>query len=309
MTDFLIGTGGWAYFNVPGTDPLAAYSRAFSFVEVNSTFYKIPKIKNVESWRRIVPSDFEFSVRCNKRLTHELKFESVPEAFDVINKMVSICKLLKAEFLHFQTPPSFHYNKINSEKVKDFFSSAKLNNLMIVLETRTLTPLNSSAMKSLQELNIIHCVDLLKAEKPAFQSDILYTRLFGKGYHNIYQPLDREFKQIDESASQEGIKKAVITMHSNRMFKDAARFRLYKETGAFPMVTKSTGVNSLAEVLREDARFPSSKNELINHQGWKIIDLTPTKRVRATVLLQKLPDKPYHGIGDIVQTLEDHYHR
>ena len=75
------------------------------------------------------------------------------------------------------------------------------------------------------------------------------------------------------------------------------------------MVTKSTGVNSLAEVLREDARFPSNKNELVNHQGWKIIDLTPTKRVHATDLLQKLPDKTYNGIGDIVQALGDHYHR
>ena len=60
-------------------------------------------------------------------------------------------------------------------------------------------------------------------------------------------------------------------MHSNRVFKDAARFRIYKETGEFPMVTKSSGVDYLAEVLREDAKFPSSKTELVNHRGWKIM--------------------------------------
>ena len=88
MTKFLIGTGGWAYFRIPGVDPLEAYSRAFNFVEVNSTFYEIPKMKMVESWRKKVPKDFEFSVRCNKTITHELMFESVPEAFNILDRGV-----------------------------------------------------------------------------------------------------------------------------------------------------------------------------------------------------------------------------
>ena len=306
MTEFLIGTGGWAYFQIPDINPLEAYSRAFNFVEVNSTFYEIPKMKIVESWRKRVPEDFEFSVRCNKMLTHELMFESVPEAFEILDTMVRICETLKAEILHFQTPPSFTYNKINGKKVKDFFKSTKLNNLRIALEIRSPILLDPSFVKSIQDLDIIHCVDLLKGIKPAFQSDILYTRLFGKGHHNIYQPLDSELKQIEKAASKESIKKAVITMHSNRMFKDAARFKIYNETGDFPMVTKSTGIISLAEVLNEDARFPSNKTELLNHQGWKIIDLTPNKRVHASDLLQKLPEKTYYTIDDIVKTWGEH---
>jgi uncharacterized protein YecE (DUF72 family) len=303
LTQFLIGTGGWAYFRIPGVHPLAAYSQAFNFVEVNSTFYEIPKMKSVEFWRRIVPPDFEFSVRCNKRITHELEFESVPEAFEILDKMVILCNILRAEILHFQTPPSFNYNNANIEKVKDFIASAKLNNLRIALEPRNSTPLQPNFVEMLQELNIIHCVDLLKVKEPAYLNDILYTRLFGKGHHNIYQPLDSELKQIDLAASKEGVKKAVITSHSVRMFKDAARFKIYKETGEFPMVTKSTGINSLAEVLKEDARFPSNKTELLNHQGWKIIDLTSTERVHASDLLQKLPEKTYNKIDDIIQML------
>jgi hypothetical protein len=155
------------------------------------------------------------------------------------------------------------------------------------------------------DLNLIHCIDLLKGIEPAYRSDILYTRLFGKGTHNIYQPLDSELKQVAQIASKEGTKKAVITMHSNRMFKDAARFKIYKEKGEFPMVTKSTGLNSLAEVLREDAKFPSTKTELLDHQGWKLIDLTSQERVRASDLLQKLPEKTYYRISDIVQLLGD----
>jgi hypothetical protein len=155
----------------------------------------------------------------------------------------------------------------------------------------------------LEDQNIIHCVDLLKGKLPIHKSEILYTRLFGKGYHNIYQPLDSELKYVYKMASQEGVKKAVITMHSNRMFKDAGRFKIYKETGEFPKVTKSIGVDSLAEVLREDAIFPSSKDELINHQGWKVIDLTSSKRIHASDLLQKMPKKTYYGIQDIIQAL------
>lgn len=303
MTDFLIGTGGWAYFNVPNMSPLEAYSKVFSFVEVNSTFYNIPKLDNVKKWRKTVPPDFEFSVRCNRKLTHELMFELVPEAFKIFEKMIMICHILKAEILHFQTPSSFNYDKMNCRKVQDFFSSLKKTDLRFALEPRSQTPQNTEFNKMLEDQNLVHCVDLLKEITPIYQSDILYTRLFGKGYHNVYQPLDNELKRVYEISSKEGIKKAIITMHSNRMYKDAARFRIYKESGKFPMVTKSFGVDSLAEIINEDAIFPSSKEDLISRHGWKVIDLSATNRVRAFDLLQNLPEKTYYGVHDIVQTL------
>jgi len=304
LTKFLIGTGGWAYFQVPNVHPLVAYSRAFNFVEVNSTFYKIPNLKRVESWRRMVPSDFEFSVRCNKELTHNLRFRSVPETYEILERMLTICRVLKAELLHFQTAPSFQPNKPNKKIISDFFSILNLGEIRPVLEIRSKDRLDSSLIEALRELDIIHSVDLLNGEVPAYKSDILYTRLFGKGFHNIYQPLDNELREVDRVASQGHHKKAVITMHSNRMFKDAARFLMYKETGDFPMVTTSTGVNSLVEVLKEDARFPSTKEELVLHQGWKIIDLTEEKRVMASYLLGRLPDKTYYDLDEIVKVLE-----
>jgi uncharacterized protein YecE (DUF72 family) len=304
LTKFLIGTGGWAYFQVPNVHPLVAYSRAFNFVEVNSTFYEIPNLKRVESWRRMVPSDFEFSVRCNKELTHNLRFRSVPKTYEILERMVTICRVLKAELLHFQTPPSFQPNKPNEKIISDFFSILNLGKIRPVLEIRNKDRLDSSWIEALRELDIIHSVDLLNGEVPAYKSDILYTRLFGKGFHNIYQPLDNELREVDRVASQGYHKKAVITMHSNRMFKDAARFLMYKETGDFPMVTRSTGVNSLVEVLKEDARFPSTKEELVLHQGWKIIDLTEEKRVMASYLLDRLPDKTYYDLDEIVKVLE-----
>ncbi len=52
MSKVYIGAGGWAYFRIPGMDSLAAYAKAFDFVEVNSTFYTTPSIQMVRSWRR-----------------------------------------------------------------------------------------------------------------------------------------------------------------------------------------------------------------------------------------------------------------
>ncbi|MDH5449737.1 MAG: DUF72 domain-containing protein [Candidatus Bathyarchaeota archaeon] len=304
MTRYLIGAGGWAYFQVPNIHPLVAYSKVFNFVEVNSTFYEMPSLKLVESWRRLVPPDFKFAVRCIKVLTHKHKFQLVPEACEALEKMITICNTLKAEILHLQTPPTFHTTKPNIKLIRNFFSTMDLG-IRVALEIRgAKRRLNSDLVETMRDYNIIHCVDLSKDEEPAYKSDSLYSRLFGKGPHNIYQPTDQELRKIDRKASKAGHKTVAVSFHYVRMYKDAARFKIFKQTGKFPMVTKSTGASSLTEVLREDATFPSSRKELIRHQGWKLVDLTKDKRAHASSMLQKLPEKTYNSIKDVVQTLE-----
>jgi len=305
LTRYLVGTGGWAYFQVPGVHPLLAYSKAFDFVEVNSTFYEIPSLKLAQSWRRLVPPSFKFAVRCNKALTHKHKFQPTQEAYEVVEKMTTICNTLKAEILHLQTPPTFQPTKANAELVRNFFSSADLKGIRVALEVRgAKRSLNPDLIETMRDYNMIHCVDLSKDEEPAYKSDILYSRLFGKGPHNIYQPTDEELRKIDKKAFKEDQKTVAVSFHFVRMYKDAGRFKIYKNTGKFPTVTKSTGLGSLMEVLQEDAKFPSSKEELISHQGWKLIDLTKTKRVHASHILQKLPEKTYNSLNEVVQTLE-----
>jgi len=61
----LVGVGGWAYLPVEG-DKLKACSGLYDFVEVNSTFYMYPSLSTVRSWRRRVPQDFEFTVKCHR---------------------------------------------------------------------------------------------------------------------------------------------------------------------------------------------------------------------------------------------------
>jgi uncharacterized protein YecE (DUF72 family) len=305
LIDYRIGTGGWAYFKVPGLRSLVAYSRLFNFVEVNSTFYQIPNLKAVETWRRMVPPEFEFAVRCNKIVTHEQQFKSDEKTLEVFQNMITICKTLRAEILHLQTPATFEPNRVNANLVNSFLTSTNLKGVRLAYEARGFNQrLCPEFATMMQDYNMIHSIDLAKGEEPAYKSDILYSRLFGKGVQNIYQPTDQELKQIDDRAKAKPHNKVVVSFHFIRMYKDAARLKTYLETGKFPKVTRSTGFKSLEEVLKEDAQFPTTKQRLIEHQGWKLIDLTADERVRANGLLQKLPEKTYNNTSDIIQTIQ-----
>jgi len=306
LVDYLIGTGGWAYFHVPGLRSLTAYSRLFNFVEVNSTFYQIPNMKTVESWRRQVQPDFEFSVRCNKDVTHKYQFQPTEEAFKILKDMAAICNTLKAEILHMQTPSSFQPNRENAHLLDSFVSSVELKNVRIALEVRgSNQALSTDFTRAMQKHNMIHSIDLSNDEEPAYKSDMLYTRLFGKGTHNIYQPTDQELVKIDKRASTGTHKKAVASFHFVRMYQDARRLKQYNETGKFPTITRSTGLDSLLAVMKEDAQFPSTKQELIEHQGWKLYDATTEERVRASETLQKLPERNYENLNDVITTLRE----
>ena len=266
----------------------------------------MPLLKEVEKWRRHVPPDFKFSVRAHQSITHRCKLQPVEETFEAFERMRKICSKLNAEVLHLQVPPSLELSKTSITNLQGLLSLLSLQKLRLALEIRGArsSQLPSQLLKIMQEYNIVHCTDLSRDEMPAYESDILYTRLFGKGKHNVYQPTDEELSEIDKKASGGKSEKIVMSFHFVRMYKDAARLKTYKQTGKFPMVTRSTGLDSLEEVLGEDARFPSTKQDLIHSQGWKILDLTKSERVRAGDLLEKLPEATYNNLGEVAHGLE-----
>jgi uncharacterized protein YecE (DUF72 family) len=301
VTLYLIGTGGWIYFNAPEKSSLRAYSRIFNFVEVNYTFYEYPEVRRVEHWRRTVPSDFTFTVRCHQDLTHRFGLRPVDDAYTVFDQMIEYCRILNAPFLHLETPASYSVDDTKLEEARDFFSTVEPRGLRLAWELRS--PTTEKAVNLLRDFNIVHSVDLSR-EEPALSSDVIYTRLFGKGKHNIYQFTDEELEEIDRKILKAETRMAIVTYHGIRMNVDAVRFKQYKETGTFPQVTQFTGVDSARAVLGEDARFPSTKAELIEHQGWKVIDLTEKKKAHLSELLSKLPDKTYPSLETVVQELE-----
>jgi uncharacterized protein YecE (DUF72 family) len=304
MTDFLVGAGGWDYFQVPGLSSLEAYAKAFSFVELNSTFYQIPSLQLVKTWRQRVPLNFEFSVRCHKDITHKFQLEPFVETFKTFEIMMDICRILNSQFLVLVTPSTLDFNREKINGIRNCLESLDLKRIKIVWEVRLKRgeSIPSSLISLIQEYDIIHCVDASR-ESINIDSNIVYTRIFGKGIHNIYQFSDEELLEINEKLSNKKSDMVVISFHNVKMYKDATRFKIYKQTNRFLPVTKTRGLQSLKEVLMEDAVFPASKHELIRDQGWKVIDMTDTRRIHANILLDKLSDKSFRNVEEVIKNL------
>jgi uncharacterized protein YecE (DUF72 family) len=294
-----IGAGGWAYFNVPGMDSLATYSKAFDFVEVNSTFYHIPSLETVRLWRQRVPDNFMFSVRCHKDLTHKYLLSPRKESYEILNQSLRICSELNAQILHIQTPPAFNPDE-KQKSIQDLLSSVDFGNVRLAWEIRG--KVSDGIIELMRDLGIIHCTDISR-KMPAVDADIMYTRLFGHGKHNLYQFDDAELLNISKKVKGKGRENIYLTFHGARMYSDAARLKVYETSGTFPNVTKAVGVASLKSVLEEDTMFPATKTELMEKQGWKVFDLTEKEHVHADVLLGKLPDKKYTSVEEVIGNL------
>ena len=193
MTDYLVGTSGWAYFNVPNKSQLKAYSGIFNFVEVNYTFYDYPSVQTVERWRRTVPKDFTFAVRCHQELTHKIGLKPADKAYEVFYTMKQYAEILQTPYLVLETPVGYEI----SNETRGFLSTLNLKGLKLVWEYRATN--TQRVIQLMQDFNIIHCVDLSN-QKPSYNLDVTYSRLFGKGQHNIYQFTDEELLEIQQKA-------------------------------------------------------------------------------------------------------------
>jgi uncharacterized protein YecE (DUF72 family) len=67
MSNVYLGTQGWSYpswvgsFYPPGTSAsafLAHYSREFATVELDTTFYAVPRMSTIAGWRERTPLAF-----------------------------------------------------------------------------------------------------------------------------------------------------------------------------------------------------------------------------------------------------------
>jgi uncharacterized protein YecE (DUF72 family) len=75
-----VGCSGWNYNHwrnaifypprLPAARWLEFYAERFSTVEVNATFYRLPRRSNVEHWMEQTPPEFLFTVKASRYLTH-----------------------------------------------------------------------------------------------------------------------------------------------------------------------------------------------------------------------------------------------
>ncbi|RLF98141.1 MAG: hypothetical protein DRN49_06380 [Thaumarchaeota archaeon] len=299
MGEIIIGCGGWQYFIIPNMDSLKAYSMAFRFVEVNSTFYKIPSIDLVRSWRRRVPGSFEFSVRLNRLISHIEKLNPTEKAVKMFQDCIEVAQILRSRILVLETPRSLDPIKAISG-LRDILKKVDIGDIRIAWEPRAGWP--PKAVEDAIKLKLIPITDYSIEEPPYDDEEIAYTRLFGKGRHNIYQFTDEDLIKIKERAERRRSKKIYLSFHGIRMYLDAARLEKFIRKGELPRVTKSYGIDSLAEVL-VDASFPATKEEILKKHGWKLIDVDEKTRVPASVILKQLRRKNYRSLEELLREL------
>lgn len=84
-----IGTSGWIYphwrerfypAHLPPSQWLVFYAQHFDTVEVNNSFYRLPKRETFERWRAETPDNFAFSVKASRFITHMKKLRDVGES-------------------------------------------------------------------------------------------------------------------------------------------------------------------------------------------------------------------------------------
>jgi uncharacterized protein YecE (DUF72 family) len=109
-----IGTSGWSYPEWRGSfypedlksdRMLAFYGEHFDSVEVNNTFYRLPKREVLEGWAGQVPAGFSFVVKASQRITHRAKLG--PDSADPLRYLLETCGALGEKLgpVLFQTPP------------------------------------------------------------------------------------------------------------------------------------------------------------------------------------------------------------
>jgi uncharacterized protein YecE (DUF72 family) len=115
---FYVGTSGYSYKEwkgnfypekLPQKEMLNYYGQHFSTVEINNTFYQMPKVNVLESWANQVPSKFQFVLKVPQKITHHKRLENIEEDVDYLQRTASVLKGRLGPLL-FQFPPYFKKN-------------------------------------------------------------------------------------------------------------------------------------------------------------------------------------------------------
>lgn len=64
-------------------DMLAYYAERLPTVEINNTFYQMPKTAVLENWARLVPPAFRFAIKASRRITHFARLKADASAENV----------------------------------------------------------------------------------------------------------------------------------------------------------------------------------------------------------------------------------
>lgn len=109
-----VGTSGYSFpewkgsfypKGLPAAGMLPYYAERFPTVEINNTFYRLPKESVVIDWAAAVPAGFTFSIKASQRITHHARLKDVEE---LMSYLLRVCTALgdKRGPTLFQLPPN-----------------------------------------------------------------------------------------------------------------------------------------------------------------------------------------------------------
>jgi uncharacterized protein YecE (DUF72 family) len=157
-----VGTSGYGYREWKGIfypekispkEMLSFYSERFNAVEINNTFYRMPREGVLSSWAGQVPGDFVFALKAPQVITHLKQLRNVGEETGYLFRTVSVLDRKLGPVL-FQFPKSFH---ADHPALKDFLGLIPVN-MSCALEFRSPSWLGGEILDLLHERGCSLCI-------------------------------------------------------------------------------------------------------------------------------------------------------
>ncbi len=184
-TKVLIGTSGFYYEHwrgvfypedLPKSRFFDFYKERFATVELNSTFYHLPRLKTTQHWFERSPEGFLFSLKAYRGITH---FRKLRECESELYRYLHLIKPLKPKLgaVLFQLPPSLHLDR---ELLEAFFKILPPG-YRFAMEFRHESWLCDDVFNLMKSYNVALCVnDFGKRRMPMIvTADFAYIRLHG----------------------------------------------------------------------------------------------------------------------------------
>ena len=111
-----VGTSGWQYDDwrgrfyaddAPKRSWFSHYAAHFPTVEINATFYGLPRTSTVERWHDAAPDRFRYAVKGSRYLTHNRKLNEPAGPIATISERMAPLKSFHGVWL-WQLPPNLH---------------------------------------------------------------------------------------------------------------------------------------------------------------------------------------------------------
>lgn len=113
-----VGTSGYSYKawlgnfypeDLKAKEWLRFYASRLPAVEINNTFYRLPRESMLESWTKQVPVEFRFVLKAPQRITHQKRLADAASEAEYLFRVTTLLGSRMGAVL-FQLPPYFRKN-------------------------------------------------------------------------------------------------------------------------------------------------------------------------------------------------------